>query len=100
MYFNKPDNKIKGLLGAISQLKEHNKHVILPDIHLKPKMEAPSSTAISTGDYIIPSLASSAINDGMSIIKLPFKKKELKWGDKIDIINGPFESHKSSLCFH
>lgn len=77
MFFNKPDNKIKGLLGAISQLKEHNKHVILPDIHLKPKMEAPSSTAISTGDYIIPSLASSAINDGMSIIKLPFKKQEL-----------------------
>jgi RNA-splicing ligase RtcB len=77
MYFNKPDNKTESLLGAISQLKEHNKHVILPDIHLKSEMEAPSSTAISTGDYIIPSLASAAINDGMSIIKLPFKKKEL-----------------------
>ena len=40
-------------------------------------MEAPSSTAIMTGDYIIPSLASAAINDGMSIIKLPFKKEDL-----------------------
>ena len=40
-------------------------------------MEAPSSTAIVTGKYIIPSLASTAINDGMSIIKLPFKKDEI-----------------------
>ena len=77
MYFIKPNNKIKELLNNISLLREYDSHIILPDIHYKPKMEAPSSTAIATGDYIIPSLASAAINDGMSIIKLPFKKDEL-----------------------
>ena len=57
--------------------KAYVKHIVLPDLHYKPQMEAPSSTAISTGKYIVPSLASAAINDGMSIIKLPFKKEDL-----------------------
>jgi len=77
MYFNQPTEFITKLLKDISSLSEYEKHIILPDIHYKPQMEAPSSTAIATGDYIIPSLASAAINDGMSIIKLPFKKNEI-----------------------
>lgn len=77
MYFNKATEHIEKLLNNISSIKEYKSHIILPDLHYKSQMEAPSSTAISTGDYIIPSLASAAINDGMSIIKLPFKKDEL-----------------------
>jgi len=77
MYFNKTTIKIDSLLGDIQSLDEYQKHIILPDLHYKDKMEAPSSTAIATGDFIIPSLASAAINDGMSIIKLPFKKSEI-----------------------
>jgi RNA-splicing ligase RtcB len=77
MIFNKPTKKVKELLDSISSLEAYNSHIELPDLHLKSKMEAPSSTAVNTGSYIIPSLASAAINDGMSIIKLPFKKKEL-----------------------
>jgi hypothetical protein len=77
MYFNKPTKLIDKLLNNISSIKEYKSHITLPDLHYKSQMEAPSSTAISTGDYIIPSLASAAINDGMSIIKLPFKKDEM-----------------------
>jgi tRNA-splicing ligase RtcB (3'-phosphate/5'-hydroxy nucleic acid ligase) len=77
MYFNKSTKKIDELLKSIQSLDEYQKHIILPDLHYKGKMEAPSSTAIATGDFIIPSLASAAINDGMSIIKLPFKKSEI-----------------------
>ncbi len=77
MIFNTPTKKVKKLLDTISSLEAYNSHIELPDLHLKPQMEAPSSTAINTGNYIIPSLASAAINDGMSIIKLPFKKHEL-----------------------
>jgi len=77
MYFNKSTELIDRLLSDISNLEEYVTHIELPDLHYKPQMEAPSSTAISTGKYIIPSLASAAINDGMSIIKLPFKKEEL-----------------------
>jgi len=77
MYFNKPTKLIRGLLNDISNLDEYVAHIELPDLHYKEQMEAPSSTAISTGDYMIPSLASAAINDGMSIIRLPFKQEEL-----------------------
>ena len=77
MIFNKPTKEVNELLDIITSLDAYISHVELPDLHLKPKMEAPSSTAINTGSYIIPSLASAAINDGMSVIKLPFKKIEL-----------------------
>lgn len=77
MYLNKSTKKIDELLESICSLDEYNNHIILPDLHYKDKMEAPSSVAIATGDFIIPSLASAAINDGMSIIKLPFKKSEI-----------------------
>ena len=77
MKFNKPTKKINKLLHDIAKSKAYVKHIVLPDLHYKPQMEAPSSTAISTGKYIVPSLASAAINDGMSIIKLPFKKEDL-----------------------
>lgn len=76
MVFNKPTKHINKLLQEIAKSKAYIKHIVLPDLHFKPQMEAPSSTAISTGDYIVPSLASAAINDGMSIIKLPFKKED------------------------
>ena len=77
MEFNKPTKHINKLLQDIAKSKAYVKHIVLPDLHYKPQMEAPSSTAISTGKYIVPSLASAAINDGMSIIKLPFKKEDL-----------------------
>ncbi len=98
MYFNKPNNKIKELLNNISLLREYDSHIILPDIHYKPKMEAPSSTAIATGNYIIPSLASAAINDGMSIIKLPFKKDELT-SEVIKSLFSEINSHASKSKF-
>jgi hypothetical protein len=77
MKFNQPTEHINKLLKEISKSKGYVKHIVLPDLHYKAQMEAPSSTAISTGKYIVPSLASAAINDGMSIIKLPFKKEDL-----------------------
>jgi RNA-splicing ligase RtcB len=80
MEFNKPTKHITELLNKIAKSKAYVKHIVLPDLHFKPQMEAPSSTAIMTGEYIIPSLASAAINDGMSIIKLPFKKEDLTEG--------------------
>ena len=77
MIINKPSKIINRLLLNISKIKEYKSHIVLPDLHYKSQMEAPSSTAISTGNFIIPSLASAAINDSMSIIKLPFNKEEL-----------------------
>ena len=77
MKFNKPTKHINKLFQDIAKSKAYVKHIVLPDLHYKPQMEAPSSTAISTGKFMVPSLASAAINDGMSIIKLPFKKENL-----------------------
>ena len=72
------DNQEVGdLLEAIQSLPEYQTHVELPDLHLKDQMEAPSSTAVATGEYIIPTLASAAINDGMSIMKLPWRSSQM-----------------------
>ena len=69
--------EVRDLLEAIQSLPEYETHVELPDLHLKDQMEAPSSTAVATGDYIIPTLASAAINDGMSIMKLPWRSSQM-----------------------
>jgi tRNA-splicing ligase RtcB len=98
MYFNQSTKVIDKLLNDISSLKEYKSHITLPDLHYKPQMEAPSSIAISTGDYIIPSLASAAINDGMSIIKLPFKKEELTKEIIIDFF-AEINSHAAKTKF-
>jgi tRNA-splicing ligase RtcB len=42
--------------------------VRLPDFHLKPGMEAPSSFVVATNNVIIPHLVSESINDGMGLI--------------------------------
>jgi tRNA-splicing ligase RtcB (3'-phosphate/5'-hydroxy nucleic acid ligase) len=75
---NPPTPIIEELLKDISSLPQYKGHITLPDLHYKAQMEAPSSTAINTGRYIIPSLASAAINDGMSIIRVPLPKEKMK----------------------
>ena len=77
MNSHKDNSYAKKLLDDISQLDFYEGHVALPDLHHKKQMEAPSSTAIATGNFLVPTLASAAINDGMSIIKLPFKKSDI-----------------------
>ena len=62
MEFNKPTKHIKNLFEDIAKSKGYVKHIVLPDLHYKPQMEAPSSTSISTGKFMVPSLASAAIN--------------------------------------
>ena len=98
---NNPTTKdIQELLSDIENLSCYKNHVILPDLHLKDKMEAPSSTAISTGEHIVPSLASAAINDGMSVIKLPFRKEEINEEiikDFFSEINSHASAHKLSM---
>jgi tRNA-splicing ligase RtcB len=42
--------------------------MMLPDLHIKGGMEAPSSLVVATQGVIVPHLASSAINDGMGLI--------------------------------
>jgi O-antigen/teichoic acid export membrane protein/glycosyltransferase involved in cell wall biosynthesis/RNA-splicing ligase RtcB len=40
----------------------------LPDLHLKPHMETPSSVAITTSGALVPEFTSVAVNDGMGVI--------------------------------
>ena len=42
---------------------------ILPDIHFKPGMEAPSSIVVGSSGRIIPQLVSESINDGMGVVR-------------------------------
>ncbi len=76
-YFNEASQTIVDLLTQITSLAEYRGHICLPDLHYKAEMEGPSSVAVSTGKYLIPTLASVAINDGMSIIRLPINRTQL-----------------------
>lgn len=42
---------------------------VLPDVHFKDGMEAPSSVVIASKGRIIPHLVSESINDGMGLVK-------------------------------
>ncbi len=42
--------------------------MMLPDLHIKRGMEAPSSLVTATQGVIVPHLASAAINDGMGLV--------------------------------
>lgn len=67
----KHKQKIDDLISCINSIESVVETCSLPDLHLKRNMEVPSSFVSVTSDTIILSLASAALNDGMSLIKLP-----------------------------
>ncbi len=63
---NDPD--AKALADKISALPYITQAVLLPDLHIKDGMEAPSSFVTATEGVIAPHLASAALNDGMGLV--------------------------------
>ena len=51
--------------------------VLLPDLHIKGAMEAPSSFVAACKGVIIPHLISSAVNDGMGLISTNIDAKDV-----------------------
>ena len=49
----------------------------LPDLHLKARMEVPSSLAITTRGAVVPEFTSVAINDGMGVVATDMREPEL-----------------------
>ena len=88
----------KEIYDALESVDEIRKVLILPDVHVKDQMESLSSAAYDTGNVIIPSLASAAINDGMSVIKLPFKRNEMSDSD-LETFFGHINKHASNSKF-
>lgn len=54
----------------------HGPIIFLTDIHLKPQLETPSSSVITSEKYISFSMTSPSQNCGMAIIKTPFFKQD------------------------
>lgn len=72
--------------------------IALPDFHYKAKMEAPSSVAIATKDYIVPQLSSTSLNCGMGVIATPFYQKEFT-RDKIVQFYRYFRDNKNNPIY-
>jgi RNA-splicing ligase RtcB len=51
--------------------------VALPDLHLKPRLETPSSTATATRDTLVPGLTSPSPNCGMALAATPLGADDL-----------------------
>lgn len=50
---------------------------ILPDVHFKPGMEAPSSIVVGSRGRIVPQLVSESINDGMGVVRTDLSVDDL-----------------------
>lgn len=66
-----PDAATMERLESISRQPWVREMVALGDVHWKPRMETPSSTATATGGEIVMGLSSSAQNCGMMAVRTP-----------------------------
>jgi len=68
--------EIAGLV-RVAQLDEVVEVVALPDLHLKPQLESPSSTAVATRDAIVLGLSSPSPGCGMALALTPLGEAEV-----------------------
>ncbi|TMQ73883.1 MAG: RtcB family protein [Candidatus Eisenbacteria bacterium] len=64
----RPSRRVLDLLQEIAALPYVESVLALPDLHLKPHMETPSSLAITTTGTLVPEFTSVAVNDGMGVL--------------------------------
>ncbi|MGH9870123.1 MAG: RtcB family protein [Candidatus Polarisedimenticolia bacterium] len=73
-----PDPEALARLLAISRLPWVAAPVVaLPDLHWKPRLETPSSSAVATSSDLVPSFSSPSQNCGMSLMRLPLAESDL-----------------------
>jgi len=64
------DASVAERLALIAGMAPVHRVIGLPDIHLKPKLESPSSTAIASRGALCPQLSSPSPNCGMALLAL------------------------------
>lgn len=73
----RPDRALLARLDAIAALPFVEHVLALPDLHQKPRMEVPSSLAITTVGTIVPEFTSVAVNDGMGLVTTDLDARDL-----------------------
>ena len=71
----KPDKKSLDILTAMSKQEGIRSIIVLPDIHYKHSYHTPTGVAVFTEDKIFPKFVNP--NCGISLIAIPFKRKDL-----------------------
>ena len=72
------DRRLQNILKKITELKSLAFPVVcLPDILLKPRVEAPASMAVATKNTIIPELTAPSVGCGMGIAKTSLQRHEV-----------------------
>lgn len=64
-----PDERELAALTRLAKLPYVEQVVALPDLHLKPKLETPSSLAAATREHLVLGLSSPSPNCGMALAK-------------------------------
>ena len=71
------DARLFERLSRVSRLRELAGPVVaLPDVHLKNRMEAPSSLATASQGAVIPDLSSCSLNCGMGVLAVPMDARD------------------------
>lgn len=72
------DQRLKNILTKITELESLAFPVVcLPDILLKPRVEAPASIAVATKNTIVPELTAPSVGCGMGIAKTSLEKHDV-----------------------
>jgi RNA-splicing ligase RtcB len=72
-----PTNQEMECLQRIAKSNDVVKVIGLPDLHLKPKLEAPSSIVTATRNNLVPGYTSPSPNCGMAIMTTSLVKQDL-----------------------
>jgi tRNA-splicing ligase RtcB (3'-phosphate/5'-hydroxy nucleic acid ligase) len=64
-------------LTRLAELPHVEKVVALPDLHLKPRLEAPSSIAVAVRDHLVLGLSSPSPNCGMALAKTGLSQEDI-----------------------
>jgi tRNA-splicing ligase RtcB len=79
----------KKFLRKLEKTGKQFRIALMPDAHIKPKLESPSSAAVAIKDSFSLKLTSPSPNCGMAFIQLPFSGKEV---NKETILTGFFSN--------
>jgi tRNA-splicing ligase RtcB (3'-phosphate/5'-hydroxy nucleic acid ligase) len=89
-------------LKGLARLPHVEKVVALPDLHVKPRLEAPSSIAAAVRDHLVLGLSSPSPNCGMALVKTGLtweeineKKQDLLFADLAERL--PLNQSKQAL---
>jgi len=90
--------RIRVILGRMSDLPFVESVLALPDVHWKDQMEVPSSISVTTRDTVVPEFTSMAVNDGMGVVPTGLRVEDVT-PERLEAFFTRLNSHSAANFF-